>query len=179
MIDSAFLARLRIEPLDRQVHDRAAFRSGVDRVDNFLQKTAARQQENDLTRVYVACLDQQIEVVGYYALNSHSIDVTTLPESMRKKLPQYPTISAIYLAVVGFHEDDQGKGGGHFLLMDALRKCVEVADIVGSYFVVLDSLNERAAKLYREIGFIDLPGHAPRMLINMRVVRIAIARADQ
>jgi ribosomal protein S18 acetylase RimI-like enzyme len=177
MIDSAFLARLRIEPLDRQMHDRAAFHSGVDRVDNFLHKTATRQQEDDLTRVYVACLDQKIEVVGYYALNSHSIDVTTLPEGLRKKLPRYPTISAIYLSVIGFSVAHQGKGGGHFLLADALRKCTEVADIIGAHFVVLDSLNERAAKLYREIGFVDLPNHAPRMLINMRVVRAAIAEA--
>jgi hypothetical protein len=63
--------------------------------------------------------------------------------------------------------------------MDALRKCAEVADIIGAYFVVLDSLNERAAKLYREIGFIDLPNHEPRMLMNMRVVRAAIAEADK
>jgi GNAT superfamily N-acetyltransferase len=179
MIDSAFLARLRIEPLDRQIHDRAAFHSGVDRVDNFLQKTANRQQEEELTRVYVACLDREIEVVGYYALNSHSIDVTTLPEAMRKKLPRYPTISAIYLSVIGFSADHQGKGGGHFLLMDALRKCAEAADIIGAHFVVLDSLNERAAKLYREIGFIDLPNHEPRMLLNMRVIRAAIAEADK
>jgi ribosomal protein S18 acetylase RimI-like enzyme len=179
MIDSAFLARLRVEPLDRQIHDRAAFRSGVDRVDNFLQKTATRQQEEELTRVYVACLDQEIEVVGYYALNSHSIDVTTLPEAMRKKLPRYPSIPAIYLSMIGFSADHQGKGGGRFLLMDALRKCAEAADILGAHFVILDSLNERAAKLYREIGFIDLPNHEPRMLLNMRVVRSAIAKADK
>ena len=43
--------------------------------------------------------------------------------------------------------------------------------------LVLDSLNERAAKLYHEIGFIDLTNHAPRMLMNMRVVRAAIAEA--
>ncbi len=179
MIDSAFLARLRIEPLDRQKHDRAAFRSGVDRVDNFLQKTATYQQENELTRVYVACLDQESAVIGYYALSSHSIDVTTLSETNRKKLPRYPTISAIYLSVIGFSVDHQGKGGGHFLLMDALRKCAEAADIIGAHFVVLDSLNERAAKLYREIGFVDLPNHEPRMLMNMKVVRAAIAEADK
>jgi ribosomal protein S18 acetylase RimI-like enzyme len=178
MIDRAFLARLRIEPLDRNKHDRAAFYSGVDRVDNFLHKTAARQQDADHTRVYVACLDDQSEVVGYYALNSHSIDTTTLPEEKRKDLPRYPTISAIYLSVVGFRADHQGKGGGTFLLMDALKKAAEAADIIGAHFLVLDSLNERAANLYREIGFIDLPNHEPRMLMNMKAVRAAIAKAN-
>ena len=177
MIDRAFLARLRIEPLDRKKHDRAAFNSGVDRVDNFLHKTAARQQDADHTRVYVACLDNQDEIIGYYALNSHSIDITTLPEAKRKDLPRYPTISAIYLSVIGFRADHQGKGGGTFLLVDALRKSAEAANIIGAHFLVLDSLNERAARLYREIGFIDLPNHEPRMLMNMAAVRAAIARA--
>lgn len=178
MIDSAFLARLRIEPLDRDKHDRAAFGSGVDRVDNFLHKTAARQQDADHTRVYVACLDDENDVIGYYALNSHSIDVTTLPDDKRKSLPRYPTISAIYLSVIGFRTDHQGKGGGTFLLMDAMRKSAEAANIIGAHFLVLDSLNERAAKLYREIGFIDLPDHEPRMLMNMKAIRAAINKAD-
>ena len=178
MIDRAFLARLRIEPLDRNKHDRAAFHSGVDRVDNFLHKTAARQQDADHTRVYVACLDDGNDVVGYYALNSHAIDITSLPEEKRKSLPRYPTISAIYLSMVGFRSDYQGKGGGTFLLMDALKRAAKAADIVGAHFLVLDALNERAAKLYREIGFIDLPNHEPRMLMNMEAVRAAIAKAE-
>jgi hypothetical protein len=55
---------------------------------------------------------------------------------------------------------------------------VEAANIIGAHFLVLDSLNERAANLYREIGFIDLPNHEPRMLMNMKAVRAAIAKAD-
>jgi ribosomal protein S18 acetylase RimI-like enzyme len=62
--------------------------------------------------------------------------------------------------------------------MDALKKAAEAADIIGAHFLVLDSLNERAANLYREIGFIDLPNHEPRMLMNMKAVRAAIANAN-
>ena len=177
MIDRAFLARLKIEPLDRKKHDRAAFRCGEARIDNFLEKTAARQQDADLTRVYVACLDATNGVVGYYALNSHSIDVTTLPEAIRKSLPSYPTISAIYLSVIGFHSDHQGRGGGTYLMMDAFKKCVEAANIVGSHFLIIDALNERAAKLYRELGFVDLPGHNFRMILKMAIIRKAISDA--
>ena len=62
--------------------------------------------------------------------------------------------------------------------MDALKRAAKAADIVGAHFLVLDALNERAAKLYREIGFIDLPNHEPRMLMNMEAVRAAIAKAE-
>jgi ribosomal protein S18 acetylase RimI-like enzyme len=178
MIDRAFLARLRIEPLDRNKHDRAAFRCGVDRVDNFLANSAARQQDADHTRIYVACLDTAHTIAGYYALNAHSIDASTLPEVMVKRLPSYPTISAIYLSVIGFHLDYQGRGGGTFLMMDAFKRCVEAADIVGAHFLVLDALNARAAKLYRELGLIDLPNHEPRMIMTMKVIRKAVAAAS-
>lgn len=175
MIDRAFLARLRIEPLERGKHDRSGFRCGVDRVDNFLANNAARQQDDDLTRVYVACLDQSNVIAGYYALNAHAIDISTLPPALAKRLPAYPTIAAIYFSIIGFHRDHQGKGGGSFLMADAFRRCVQVADTIGAHFLVLDALNERAAKLYRELGFIDLPDHAPRMIISMKAIRKAAA----
>lgn len=175
MIDSAFLARLRIEPLDRSRHERTGFHCGVDRVDNFLTNTAARQQDSDLTRVYVACLDHASTVVGYYALNAHAIDASSLPQAIAKKLPNYPKIAAIYLSIIGFHLDHQGKGGGSFLMADAFRRCAQVADVIGAHFLVLDALNERAAKLYRELGFIDLPQHEPRMIIAMKTIRKVIA----
>jgi ribosomal protein S18 acetylase RimI-like enzyme len=178
MIDRAFLARLRIEPLDRNKHDRTAFRCGIDRVDNFLANNAARQQDADLTRIYVACLDTTNDIVGYYALNAHAIDVSTLPPALVKKLPSYPTISAIYLSMVGFHIDHQGKGGGSFLMADAFRRCAHAANIIGAHFLVLDALNERAARLYRELGFVDLPDLAPRMIISMKVIRQAILESS-
>src|ERR1700681_1153516 len=100
MTERAFLTRVRIEPLDRAKHDRAAFSCGDDRLDNFLKNTAARQQDDDHSRVNVACLDDTFVVIGYYALNAHGIDASSLPEADRKKLPAYPTISAIYLSKI-------------------------------------------------------------------------------
>lgn len=174
MIDRAFLARIHVEPLNRKKHDRAAFSCGEERLDNFLKSMAARQQDDDHTRVYVACLDAGPAIAGFYALNSHAIDAVTLPPEQRRKLPFYPTIPAIYLSVVAVNNDHQGKGLGKLLLADAFKRCVAVAGQIGAHFIVLDALNERAAKLYRELGFVDLPGHEPRMLIKMAVVRKAV-----
>jgi ribosomal protein S18 acetylase RimI-like enzyme len=176
MIDLALLARVRIEPLDRSKHDRAVFSCGDDRLDNFLKNTAARQHEDDLTRVNVCCLDDANLVIGYYALNSHFIDAATLPEADRKKLPSYPTIPAIYLSKIGIQIEQQGNGLGQYLMNHALRRCIDVANIVGAHFVILDALNENAARLYRRLGFVDLPGHEPRMIIKMGILRKATPR---
>jgi ribosomal protein S18 acetylase RimI-like enzyme len=178
MIDCAFLARIRIEPLDRNKHDRAAFSCGEARIDNFLKNTASRQQDQDLTRICVACLDDSPMVIGYYALNSHSVNIATLPEGVRKSLPKYDAIGAIYLSLVGVHSGHQDRGLGKYLMAHAFARCVEVADLAGAHFVVLDALNERAARLYRRLGFEDLPGHSPRMLIAMKMVRQAVMKAN-
>ena len=180
MIDRALLGRLRIEPLDRKKHGRAAFSSGEPRVDNFLKTNAAGLQDLESTRCTVACLDavagQPAEVIGFYALNAHGIDAATLPEAVRKKVGRYDTVPAVYLSVIGVHETYQGHGIGKFLMGDAFKRCAGIADQIGATFIVLDALNERAAKLYRALGFWDLPGHEPRMLIGMKVVRVAIAK---
>ena len=172
MSDDAFLVRVRIEPLG-QKHDRAAFACGDDRLDNFIKSTARKQQEQDLSRTYVGCLDQDFVIIAYYALNSHFIDVTTLPPEDCKKLPNYETIPAIYLSKLGVHADHQNKGLGKRLMANAFQRCIEVADRIGAHFLILDALNEDAARLYRRLGFVDLPGHEPRMLIKMSIIRKA------
>jgi ribosomal protein S18 acetylase RimI-like enzyme len=177
MTERAFLTRVRIEPLDRVKHDRAAFSCGDERLDNYLKSTAARQQDDEHARINVACLDDSFVVIGYYALNAHSIDASSLPEADRKKLPAYPTISAVYLSKIGVHADHQGLGLGSHLMGDVFRRCVDAATIVGAHFIVLDALNEGAARLYRRLGFVHLPGNGERMLIKMSVVRKAIADA--
>lgn len=181
MIDRALLGRLRIEPLDRKKHGRAAFASGEPRVDNFLKTNAAGLQDLDTTRCVVACLppeagQTEAAIIGFYALNAHAIDTTTLPELVRKKVGKYPTVPAVYLSVVGVHQAYQGNGIGSFLMASAFTRCAGIADQIGAAFIVLDALNEDAARLYRRLGFADLPGHEPRMLIGMKVVRAAIAR---
>lgn len=172
MSDDAFLARVRVEPLG-QKHDRAAFACGDERLDNFIKVTAGRQQEHDIARTYVGCLDHTFEVIAYYALNSHFIDVTTLPPEDRKKLPNYETIPAIYLSKLGVRIDCQRKGLGKRLMAHAFQRCVEAANIVEAHFLVLDALNEDAARLYRRLDFHDLPGHEPRMIIKMSIIRKA------
>jgi ribosomal protein S18 acetylase RimI-like enzyme len=175
MIDGAILAHLQIEPLDRKKHDRAAFSCGEKRVENFLAYNAARQQDEGHTRVWVACLDQKPQIIGYYAINAHSVDVSTLPDIDRSKLPRFPTISAIYLSVVGVHSGYQNCGIGSYLMADAFRRSAKAAEAIGAYFIVLDALNEKAAALYRRLGFVDLAGHAPRMLIKMSQISKAVA----
>lgn len=175
--DLALLARLRIEPLDRAKHDRAAFSSGEPRIDTYLKTRAAGLMDVEGTVAWAACLDDTNEIVGFYAMNSHAIDVSGFPPNLRRKLPTSQPIGATFLSNIGTTTAYQGRGVGSFLLADAFRNAVKVADIVGSAFIVLDAMTERAAKLYRRSGFIDLPDPPGRMVIGMKQVRAAVAAA--
>ncbi len=173
--DTEFISRLRVEPFDRKRHDRTAFSCGVERIDNFFKITAGNHADQDHGKVYAACEPPSGAVLGFYAISPHRIDLSALPEEARKRLPNQPTVSAIYLSMVGVDTSLQGRGVGTFLMMSALKKCVEGADIMGGHFVVLDAINESAARMYRRIGFVDLESQPGRMLIAMRTVRKAVA----
>ncbi len=173
-IDKSVLSRLLIEPLDRHRHDRAVFSCGVDRLDNFLKITATRYVEADDGRIYVASLPPSQQVVGFYALSPHAIERGILPDE--KKLPRHEKISAIYLSMIAVDTRVQGQGVGSFLTAAALAKCVDIADMAGGRFVVLDALNDSAARLYRRLGFVDLPSKPLRMIIAMSTVRKSMGR---
>lgn len=176
MIDLQWLARIAIEPLDRKRHDRAAFSCGQARIDNYIARTAAKHLDENVTRVRVACLDGNPPILGFYSLNSHAIDVLSLPVEARKRLPHYPTAPAVYLSMIAVHVDHHGKGLGQFLLADALKRVQNVSDQIGIRFVVLDALSESAARLYARLGFTELPTTAGRMILDTAL--IAKARKD-
>jgi len=178
-IDRALLGRLRIEPLGRKTHDRAAFSCGVAQVDTYLRNLAAGFQDVDATRLWVACLDDGPGVSGFYAMNAHALDLTTLPEPIRKKLPRYPTVPAIYLSVMGVDQSLQGHGIGKFLLADAMRRAAAIAEQIGAAFMVIDPLNDDAARLYASLKFVELPDQpSRRMLLSMKQVRAAVVASS-
>jgi GNAT superfamily N-acetyltransferase len=113
-------------------------------------------------------------IIGFYALSPHAIDRERLPQD--KTLPRHERLSAIYLSMIAVDTSVQGKGIGSFLTANALAKCVDIADLGGGRYVVLDALNENAARLYRRLGFVDLPSQPLRMVIAMATVRKAINR---
>lgn len=175
MIDEPWLARLRIEPLDRQKHDRAAFSCGHHRFDVFLKTLAAQQADKDITKTFVAIEPPSTAILGFYTLCAHNIDISTLPATDQKRFPKRP-VGAVYLSMIGVDSTVQRRGLGRRLLGDVFVRCVEVADTIGAAFIVLDAINEDAAKLYRDYGFHDLPapGQETRMLISMAKVRATV-----
>jgi len=165
--DVEYLSGLSVETFDAVRHDRAAFSCGEDRIDNFLKITASKYVAGDVGRIYVAVEKDGGRLVGFYAVNPHSIDPSELGSDMIKRLPRLDRIPAFYLSMIGVHVETRGKGVGSFLLADALKLCMRISDQVGGRFIVLDAINDKAAKLYGSFDFVTLPSVPGRMVVSI------------
>lgn len=65
----------------------------------------------------------------------------------------------------------RGKGLGTLLLLDVFERCLAASKIAGGRFIVLDAINEEAAKFYRSMGFEPLVSQPSRMIISMAKIR--------
>ena len=135
----------RIEVFDPGLHDTKDFRCGSDSQDNFLRRTAKRQQRDGYTRLYVATDAAQVAeprfCLGFYAINAHAIGVADVPADAVDAVPRAPRSNLIpgvflsHLAVDGRH---QGKGLGRILLVDAMQQCQRAGQILGVRLMLLD-----------------------------------------
>lgn len=172
--------RIIIEPLDPTKHDRAAFSCGTARLDNFLKRTARKQQTGDFTRVWVATDGGRASILGYYALNAHALEGDDLPAHLIRNAPRHGGIPAVYLSMIAVDRRHQGQGIGRILLVDALKRAAMAADQVGLKAVVLDviedggaEITERRQAFYAAMGFQSLPSRPLRMFISVETVRKA------
>lgn len=64
---------------------------------------------------------------------------------------------------------------GTALLLDALDRALQAADIVGGRLLVVDTRNERASRLYKRHDFTPLQSDPSRMVVRMSIIRQAFA----
>ncbi|PTD25608.1 GNAT family N-acetyltransferase [Sphingomonas fennica] len=180
MTDSKANAQCIIEPLDPSKHDRAAFSCAIDQVDNFFKRTANKLARAGNLRVHVLT-EPDGSIIGFYALNAHSIHYADLPEKFKRDRPGHGTIPAAYISMIGVDRRYQGRGYGGDLLVDCLRRIASAAQTIGIRVVLLDVLDcgaadivERRTQLYSSYGFTPLPGHKLRMFLPLSDVEALI-----
>lgn len=159
----------RIEPLARH-HDRAAFSSGESALDIYLQRQASQEVRRRFAAVFVLVGDQPEVVAGYYTLSATAIDAHALPVHIVRKLPHYTKVPATLLGRLARDLRYRGQGMGERLLMNALWQALAGSGMVGSFAVVVDALNERAASFYRRFGFQPLSDAPMRLYLPLTTV---------
>jgi GNAT superfamily N-acetyltransferase len=164
----------RLEPLAPH-HDRAGFHCGFESLDTYIKTQASQDMRRKANAVFVLVpIGMPDEIAGYFTLCACGLAPGTIPEEARKHIPRYPQVSATLLGRLAVCSDYQGQGLGSILLAEALRKAYENASVVGSTMVVVDALDDRAARFYRAHGFLHLP-ESNRLILPMRTIA-SIAR---
>jgi len=154
-----------IEPLDT-THDRTVFQSGVEALDNYLKKQAGQDVKRRVSRVFVAANPYNPKkVIGYYTLSSLSIELNLLPEKLARKLPRHPVPAAL-IGRLAVSRTAQGDGVGKMLLVNAVRRTLEVSDQIAIYAMVVDAVNDKAKAFYGHFGFKPLSGQ--RLFLPLR-----------
>ena len=160
----------RIEPLQRD-HDRTRFDCGEPALDEYLARFARQNQESGVARTFVAVRDgEPFRVVGYYSLAVGAIDKANLPPPAARRFPNFP-LPVARLARLAVDRGEQGKGLGEDLLLDALSRCLRVAEDVGIAAVLIDAKHERAKAFYARYEFDALPDHPLTLWLPLPALR--------
>ena len=167
----------RIEPLVPD-HRRAAFSSGSPALDRYLREQAGQDMRRNVARVFVLCPDESTDVAGYYCLSAASLDYRELPPHLARRLPRYPVLPAVLLGRLAVDARYQGRGLGRLLLVDALRRSLRVGQSdIAAMAVVVDAMDEAAARFYERHEFVRLPDQPSRLILPMPTIARAFSSA--
>ncbi len=145
--------------------DTKKFNCGHLALNDYIRRYAAQDVKRDLTRVFVATPEDDINhLAGFFTLSAGSIKCSDLPETVAQKLPRYP-IPVALIGRLAVDEVFQGKGLGSILLAEACLKVKQASSSLAVVGIVVDAKDDSAAAFYRHFGFIALPGKSDRLLL--------------
>lgn len=162
-------ASLRIEKLNR-THPVERFTCGQSELDRFLIRHALQAQQANSSQTYVAVNNG--EIVGFYTIVAGEVRHADAPERVVKGMPRHP-IPLLVLARLAVHSEAQGQGIGAGLLLDALGRTMQVADVIGVRALVVHAKDERAISFYRHFGFVSSPTDPRHMFMIVKDIRLA------
>lgn len=174
--------RLRVVRLDSDLHDREAFCCGRAAVDNFLRSTAAQAAKYLKSQTFVLVpTDDARRILGFYTLAQHGYRDGELCDATARalKVKGLGHIPMILLGQLGVAREFQGRGLGKFLLNDALRRCIAVAQEIGAVAVIADPYDNGARDFYANFDF-QILHEEPfrRTLLPMRTLAKAMTVPD-
>jgi GNAT superfamily N-acetyltransferase len=161
---------LKIEPLDSRKHVRSDFSCGKDSLDNYIRKQASQDLKRRVATVFVLLDDPELNVLAYYSLSAYTVDVTVLDQAFAKHLPRYPLLPATLLGRLAVDSRQKGQRFGELLLVDALRRSLDVAAQVASLAVIAEALDEEALNFYIKYGFQQFKQDPMKLFLPMKSI---------
>ncbi len=106
------------------------------------------------------------KIAGHYSLSAASFEKDDLPPALAKRLPHYPVPGAV-LGRLAIDREQQGRGFGEMLLLDAIRRVVRASTTIALYAVIVDAKNERAQAFCERYGFRAFASEPRRLFLPL------------
>ncbi|MBV9851552.1 MAG: GNAT family N-acetyltransferase [Armatimonadetes bacterium] len=157
-----------IQPLTR-AHDRSGFDCGNESLNRYLRELARQDAGRDLGITFVAVGGPgETRILGYYMLTMSKVNPLGVPD---KSLPPARDVPVALLGRLAVDRGSQGQGVGERLLFDGLFRIQQIASQMGSFAVVVDALDQAAARFYAKYGFKPLNDDPLHLYLSMKEAR--------
>lgn len=157
------------EPLASH-HDLEPFASGVDSLDQWLRRRAAKNQATGASRTFVACEGQR--VIAYYALAASAVTVDVASGRFRRNMPD--PIPVVVLGRLAVDRSRHGEGLGRALVQDAARRVIQAADAIGVRGMIVHALSAEARAFYERTGFEPSPLDPMVLMVTLADLRACL-----
>ena len=149
-------------------HRTASFDCGSRRLNDFLIRRALENQKSGKSRTYVALRDGA--VVAFHSLAPASVSCADVTDRIARGQGNQD-IPVILLARFAVAIQEKGRGLGRYMLLDALRRSIEGADVIGGRAVLVHVEDERARSFHLHHGFEPSPTDELHLLLLMKDLR--------
>jgi GNAT superfamily N-acetyltransferase len=173
--ETASYKTARLQPDDVVV----GFRCGKHPLDDFFARHALTNDRAGICRVYVlrrckADPPNLPPILGFYTLSMASVTAESLSSVLRENLPRYPLPVAL-IGRLAVDERAQGRRLGEVILLDALRRALDAAEVVGCMGVIVDAKDEGAERFYAKYDFETIAAESwpRRMFVSSETLRSA------
>jgi GNAT superfamily N-acetyltransferase len=151
-------------------HEKREFSCGIEPLDRYIKEQAGQDECRHIAATYVLTEINSRLIMGYYTLSASSIELSALPEVIRKKLPRYPTVPAALLGRLAVDQQYQGQNLGEYLLIDALKRGLDISHKMAAMAVVVHAKNDQAIRFYVRYGFIPFVDAPNRLFLPMDTI---------
>ncbi len=164
---------LNIEPLTK-AHNRTGFDCGDQALNHFLQKIARQHMGKGLSKTFVLIdAKQPTVIIAYMSLVVCEVLTDDIPHQWKKKYPN--RIPAAKLAKLAVSVDQQRKGYGETLLIDAMQKALNVSQTMGLAGIFVDAKHQQVKAYYQQFGFLSLPEQLDNLFMPLSTITKSLA----
>lgn len=161
---------LQIELLSKRRHLRSQFSCGKESLDRYIRQQASQDLKRRVATVFVLIDTPDFNILAYYTLSSYTVDIGVLNDDFAKHLPRYPRLPTTLLGRLAVDNKAKGRRFGELMLIDALKKSLEVSQQIASLAVIAAALDEEALRFYLKYGFLQFQQNPMKLYLPMQSI---------